>query len=263
MNPTLGLLLPMLFGQPAVPCGTPGCAPCAPPMYMQQRMMLPPQQICQPSGPPAPVLAMKAILPEGATLCALPGLAGAKSYPNGSVFGFRPGFVYKLKIDNIPGHPNEALYPSLEVRGSIVPRKGMNFMEYTAPIHFSKLDLDRVFGGGVITKVIYLEDPLKAIPTESKPDLPIEVETLSEPDAIDEALSNGRLVAILRLGDRVLDARELAAFSNAGTVLLPGEMKLGVPAIPPMLPSSADPSVSRRFPWRSAAACRALFPDTS
>ncbi len=242
MNPTLGLLLPMLFGQPAMPCGPGGgpCAPGQPPMYLQQRYLLP-QQLCAPSGPPAPVLAMKALLPEGTTISALPGLPGSKSYANGSVFGFRPGYVYKLKIDNIPGHPRDALYPSLEVRGSIVPRPGMRYMESTAPIHFSKADFDRVLAGGVITKVIYLEDPSKAIPTESKPDLPIEVETLSESDAIDEALSNGRVVAVLRLGDRVPDRRELAAFSNAGTVLLPGEQKLGLPAIPPMLPFSAVP----------------------
>ena len=242
MNPTLGLLLPMLFGQPALPCG-PGVGPCAPgvpPMYLQQRLM-PYPQVCPPSGPPAPVLAMKAILPEGATISALPGLPGSKSYASGSVFGFRPGYVYKLKIDNIPGHPNDALYPSLEVRGSIVPRPGMRYMEYTAPLHFSKADLDRVLNGAVITKVIYLEDPSKAIPNESKPDMPIEVETLSEGDAIDEALSNGRVVAVLRLGDRMPDQGELAAFSLAGTVLLPGEQKLGMPAFPPMLPSSPVP----------------------
>ncbi len=242
MNPTLGLLLPMLFGQPALPCG-PGagpCAPGAPPMYLQQRLSVH-QQVCPPSGPPAPVLAMKAILPAGTTISALPGLPGSKSYANGSVFGFRPGYVYKLKIDNIPGHPNEALYPSLEVRGSIVPRPGMRYMEYTAPLHFTRADLDRVLNGGVITKVIYLEDPLKAIPYESKPDRPIEVETLSEGDAIDEALSNGRVVAVLRLGDRVPDKRELAAFSIDGTVLLPGDQKLGVPTYPPMIPCSPVP----------------------
>lgn len=240
MNPTLGLLLPMLFGQPALPCGPnagPG-APCNAPMYMQQRPMLP-QQPCPPSGPPAPVLAMRAILPAGTILSALPGLPGAKSFTAGSVFGFRPGYVYKLKIDNIPGRPNESLYPSLEVRGSIVPRPGMRYMEYAAPLHFSKADFDRVFAGGVITKVIYLEDPAKAIPTESKPDLPIEVETLSETEAIDEALSNGRVVAVLRLGDRVPDGRELAATSLEGTVLQPGDAKLGVPAFPPMVPCSA------------------------
>ena len=246
MNPTLGLLLPMLFGQPALPCGPgggPGCAPgYAPdsPMYLMQRPMSP-YQDCAPVGPPAPVLAMKAILPEGATIAALPGLPGAKAFASGSVFGFRPGYIYKLKIDGIPGHPKESLYPTLEVRGSIVPRAGMRYMEYAAPIHFTKADFERVLAGGVITKAIYLEDPLKAIPTISKPDLPIEVETLSDTEAIDEALSNGRVVAILRIGDRVPDARELAALSIEGTVLMPGEQRLTLPAFPPIIPCSAVP----------------------
>ncbi len=245
MNPTLGLLLPMLFGQPALPCG-PSCGPGAPcygppsPMYMQQRPM-PPWQYCPPAGPPAPVLAMKAILPDGATITAQPGLPGARPFANGSVFGFRPGYFHKLKIDNIPDRPGESLYPSLEVRGSIVPRPGMRYMEYTAPLYFTKADFDRVFAGGVVTKVIYLEDPTKAIPTESKPNMPIEVETLTEGNALDEALSNGRVVAILRLGDRVPEAPELAAGSLEGTVLLPGESKLGLPAYPPPLPCSAVP----------------------
>ena len=248
MNPTLGLLLPMLFGQPALPCG-PGGSPCPPPhspshtmhtMHLMQRPMMP-YQVCAPSGPPAPVLAMKALLPEGATITALPGLPGAKAFPSGSLFGFRPGYVYKLKIDGIVDHPKDALYPTLEVRGSIVPRPGMRYMEYAAPLYFTQSDFDRVFAGGVVTKAIYLEDPLKAIPTTSKPDLPIEVESLTETATIDEALANGRIVAIVRLGDRVPDARELAAMSIEGTVLLPGETRLTLPAYPPMIPCSAVP----------------------
>jgi hypothetical protein len=42
------------------------------------------------------------------------------------------------------------------------------------------------------------------------PDLPIEFTDLNEEDAMKSAVANGRLVAVLRFGDRVPDGDELA-----------------------------------------------------
>jgi len=190
-------------------------------------------QACPPSGPPAPLLAVRAVLPEGATVTASPGSAGAKDHVNGAVFGFRPGYSYRLKFASLPGYPGEVQYGELEVRGSIIPRPGMKYMEYAAPLFITKEDINRVFVSGLVTKVIYLEDPNKAQPFETTPDRPIELPAVGEREAFRDAELNGRIVAVLRLGDRIPDAEELARYSIDGTVLQPGENRLTQPLIPP------------------------------
>ena len=256
MNPSLGLLLPLVFGQPPSPppavvpasgfahmkAAAPGCNSCPTPAMAGPRMptamfppYAPPQQVCPPVGPPAPVLAMKAVLPDGATIAVDPSGTG---YAGGSVFGFRPGYVYRLKV-NVPGR--EPLGATLEVRGSIVPRANMKYMEFPAALHMSKTDVARVTAAGVVTKVIYLENPEKAIPQEELPGQPLEVAADSEREALDVAGDNGRIVAVLRIGDRTPTADEMTRWSIDGTVLLPGQGKLGLPGVPPLFGCSPVP----------------------
>ncbi len=228
MNVTLSLLLPMALAAPPQGPGCPPGVPCPPAMMLPGAPMIPGQP-CPPMGPPAPLLAGKVIAPAGVTVTVLPGLPGAKSFAAPATFGFRPGYAYPLQLSNLPNHPGQSLYPVLEVRGSLVPRPGMKYMDFPAPIFLTQDDLDKAFAGTVVTKVIYLEDPTKAIPIESKPDAPIELGELTEADAMKVALDNGRLVAVLRLGDRKPDADELARLSVPGTVLLPGQQSLAAP----------------------------------
>lgn len=261
MHPSLGLMLPLLLGQPAGPpavipaagfanwhakrpaaVGCDTCpAPAVPaggglPPYLGPRMS-PPRQVCPPVGPPAPLLAVKAVLPDGATV-ALD--ASGKTYAAGSVFGFRPGYAYRLKVAGLTDGVDVGA--TLEVYGSIVPRPGMKYMEYPAALFVSRTDVSRVVAGGVVTKVIYLENPEKAIPVEEKPNDPLEVAADTVRDAIDAADANGRIVAVLRIGDRTPSAAELARAYQDGTVLLPGETKLvGRPAGPPPLPCHGVP----------------------
>src|SRR5262249_52964240 len=81
----------------------------------------------------------------------------------------------------------------------------------------------------------------KAIPVDTKPDTPIELSELTEEDALKRAHESGRLVAVLRFGDRKPDADELARAAVPGTVLLPGEETLKAPAMPPRFASSPVP----------------------
>ncbi len=257
MNPALYLLMPLALGQPigplaSLPTGSSlassaSCAPCAPGYGGPSRGMVPPympvpaRQPCPPMGPPAPVLAVRTVIPEGTTITAMPGSPGAKAHGNAVTFGFRPGYAYRLKLDQLPDFPNEALYPVLEVRGSIVPRPGMKYMEYAAPLNITKEDIQRALAGALITKVIYLEDPARAIPSSGTPERPIEIRSDDEREAFQEASENGRIVAVLRLGDRKPEADELKRMAVEGTVLMPGENQLGFPSGPPMLPTSGIP----------------------
>jgi uncharacterized repeat protein (TIGR01451 family) len=129
----------------------------------------------------------------------------------------------------------------------------MKYMEFPAPIFITKADIDRVLAGGVVTKVIYLENPAVAVPQEAKANSPIEITTDSERSALIEAESNGRIAAVLRLGDRAPKKEELAETYLPGTILLPGETKLGKPSYPPLFGAESaiplyDPILGPRTP---------------
>jgi uncharacterized repeat protein (TIGR01451 family) len=234
MNATLCLLLPLAVGHP------PGHKPAEPiPPRIQTGLPFPPPAaglvpVCPPVGPPAPVLAARVVAPAGATVAVWPGTPAAKRFAAPATFGFRPGYIYRLELTDLPGFPGEALYPVLEVRGSLVPRPGMNVLEFPAPIVIGRDDVAKALSGVLVTKAIYLEDPARAVPVETRPDQPIEFADATEDAAIRAATEGGRLVAVLRFGNRQPDADELAAAHVPGTVLLPGEQHLPAPAAPPV-----------------------------
>lgn len=190
---------------------------------------------------PAPLLAARVIAPQGVYVTAFPGTTLARMYDAKEVVGFRPGYRYRLELGGLPYNPGQKLYPEVEVRGSIVPRPGMKYMDYPIPLVFTQGDIDRALSGAVITKVIYLENPEKAIPTEIPPTSPIEFPVESEEAGKRAAWENGRLVAIVRLGNRKPDAQFLAATAIDGTILLPGEKYLKAPLAPPQIPYFACP----------------------
>jgi len=182
---------------------------------------------------PAPLVAAKFIAPKDVRVTVFPGTNSSRIYDTPTVLGLRPGYVYRFELTGLPYNPDKALYPEVEVRGSLVPRSGMKYMDYPIPLVFSLSDIERALNGALITKVIYLEDPEKAIPTDVQPDYPIEFPDDTERLALKNARENGRLMAIVRLGDRKPAAQELAAVAVEGTILLPGTQYLKSPVSPP------------------------------
>lgn len=243
MNPTLGLLLPLALAQPPAPLTYtgPGCATCPTPgITVPQHLLSPPpkpRELCPPVGPPAPLLAVKPVLAAGYTLAVDP---TEKGFASGSVWGFRPGYVYRLKVVNA-ANPEETIAGTLEVRGSIVPRTGMKYMEFPAMVGVNKSDVKVALGGGIVTKVIYLEDPEKALPMDQKAGLPLEIAADDEREAVDLARQSGRVVAVLRVGGRLPSKQEMTDAYIDGTVLLPGEGALVRPSVPPPFGPSAIP----------------------
>jgi hypothetical protein len=189
MNATLLLLLPLAAGNP--PCKAEPIPP-----HFQTGLPYPPPDgpptvPCPPIGPPAPVLAARVIAPEGIKVSVQPGAPGATRYAVPTTFGFRPGYVYRLELTDIPGRPGEALYPVLEVRGSLVPRPGMKYMDHPAPVFIDRDDIAKALAGGLVTKAIYLEDPARSIPVQTRPDQPIEFTDRTEDAAIKSATESG------------------------------------------------------------------------
>ncbi len=190
---------------------------------------------------PAPLVAGKFLLPQGVRVTVFPGSELSKMFVAPPVVGLRPGYIFRFELTNLPYVEGKSLFPEVELRGVLVPRPGMKYMDYPIPIFFTQEDIDRVLRGGMITKVIYLEDPEKALPVATNPNYPIETPDASTSEAIKNANSNGRLMAIVRLGDRKPSIQELMTVANSGTMLLPGERYLKAPKLPPVFPYWAVP----------------------
>src|SRR5439155_1409763 len=100
---------------------------------------------------------------------------------------------------------------------------------------------NQVLDGAVVTRVISVERPDTAVPVATDADSPIEFEAPPERDATTEALRHGRILLVMRMGQRQLSARELAFSGTPGTVLLPTEKLLPPPRDPPYVPWTCAP----------------------
>jgi uncharacterized repeat protein (TIGR01451 family) len=185
---------------------------------------------------PAPLVAAKFLAPKGVRVTAFPGTSLSHIYGAPVVMGLRPGYAYRFELSNLPYQPGKSIYPEVELRGTLVPRAGMKYMDYPIPLTFSEADIEKVLRGVVITKVIYLEDPDKAVPSEVGRDAPVEMPDATDAAAIKAALANGRLMAIVRVGNLKPTPEQLRPYAVPGTILLPGEKYLKAPPIPPTVP---------------------------
>jgi len=75
---------------------------------------------------------------------------------------FHQGWIYRLKITNVPGHPGTALYPTLNI--SVPERHDSRLADLAIPITFTDDDFRHALSGRSITKVLYLLDPSMARP---------------------------------------------------------------------------------------------------
>ncbi len=185
---------------------------------------------------PSPLFYVRFIGPEGLHVTLFQGAAGSKEYTAPVDVGLRPGYIYRIKLTGLPGHPTGALFPTLEVRGSLVMPPGLRSADFPAPLVFSKEDIDKILAGGFLTKVLVLEHPDQAMPNASQKDRPLEIETVSEHEAMTEARVRGRPMLILRWGERTISADELARESVPGTMLMPDQQSLPPAGAPPCVP---------------------------
>jgi hypothetical protein len=148
----------------------------------------------------------------------------------------RPGYCYRVRLDNIPGHPGVSIFPTLEVRGSLKLSPKLNAAGYPAPVVLTEADIESVLAGNMICKVIYLENPDRATPALAPPAQPMELNLPPGSDLMLEAFDRGRPMLIVRMGGRLLVSdEELSESTVPGTILFPGEKVVMPAAKPPCL----------------------------
>jgi uncharacterized repeat protein (TIGR01451 family) len=151
------------------------------------------------------------------------------------VFGMRPGYIHRVELKNLPGHPGISLFPTLEIRGTLYLPPKLHASAYPAAISFTMEEIDRVLAGALITKVIYLEDPEKAFPVATTTERPVEIDAFRGQNPIEAAQERGRPMIIVRLGSRQLEPAEMGQQTKPGLVLTPDRQKLDPPPIPPYI----------------------------
>jgi hypothetical protein len=117
--------------------------------------------------------------------------------------GMLVGAVYRLRVSQIPNRLGEEAYPTIEIINRIYPPVGEEF-RFPIPIELTQQDLQLALDGKFVTRVVYLEDPQRALPVakdaESEQTF-FEVRPTDDPLEVADRL--GRPVAILRLGGRL------------------------------------------------------------
>jgi len=135
-------------------------------------------------------------------------------------YDFPQGAIYRLKITDILGHEGIELYPSLEV-APVTPRTAAYLAHNAVPFQLTDEDLDQVTTGNFVTKVVYLPDAeyqeLAVAGVETL------VSTRLDPgvDPVVEADRRGSILAIIRIGNKDLEAPGAAAGGVAGGVAMP------------------------------------------
>ena len=215
----LALLCAAAFARPAFGQYPPGFTspPLPPPLYVRF------------SGPP------------GLRVTFYRGAATGQAFKVPFTVGLRPGYAYRVQVSDIPDRPGVRLFPTLEVRGSVLMPHGARAIDHPAGLAFNPDDFRAVQAGVLVTRVITLERPENAVAVATQPEQPLEFHLPAGADTLREALKHGRPLLIFRMGQRQLAHEELAVQGIPGTVLLPGEKVLPAPRVPPLFPWTCAP----------------------
>lgn len=114
--------------------------------------------------------------------------------------GLLVGQVYRFRIGNIPDLEGLEVYPTVELINRLYPPPGME-ARFPVPVELTRDELKLAIDGRYVVRVIYVEDPRRALPVVERTQHLIDVD--SSADALAVADRIGRPIAILRMGSRV------------------------------------------------------------
>lgn len=183
----------------------------------------------------APLLYAKFIGPPGMEVTYYRGTNQGAVGVAPSLVGLRPGYVYRMEISKLAGHPGVSLYPTVEVIGTLRLPARISARKYPAPVVINEQDIEQVLNGAMVTKLVYLEHPDFASTDFYSPDAPPELPVSCAHDLLAQGHERGRPVMIVRLGQRSFTPDQMAHESAPGTILFPHETYLPPPGHPPVL----------------------------
>jgi hypothetical protein len=150
--------------------------------------------------------------PEGVSIA----MAEAESFGQPQKAPIRVGLligqVYRMRVMNVPLQPGVEVFPTIEIVDRVYAPRGQE-LRFPIIIQIDRDDLDQAVAGKFVTRIVYLEDPERALPVQEtgREQDWFDVAPGRDPLAVADAL--GRPVAIVRLGARVperIDAVDMA-----------------------------------------------------
>lgn len=141
-------------------------------------------------------------LPEGAVAEVAQDGAFVSDEKAVNLFALEVGKVYRFRICNIPGRPNDAVYPTVELLGKLNPPVGRAW-DFPVELALPASDIEAALNGALVTRVVFLENSENAANVDAG-DNPENL-TLDVPRGVDPLLAartRGRALALVRLGSR-------------------------------------------------------------
>jgi len=194
-----------------------------------------------PPPPEAPVMGIRLIGPPGSKTTFYPECGRSVDIDTPALVGARPGYIYQFRLSNLPQGKDVAIYPTIEVIGTLRLPPPLNGLQFPAPVVITEQDVEQVLAGAYITKLVVLENPDRAAPVATTADNPLETVVPPERNLLEEAWTLGRPMLVVRIGHRQLGFEEISARAIPNTLLLPGSMGLGMPPVPPNVPYKCFP----------------------
>ena len=77
------------------------------------------------------------------------------------------GYLFRVRVSDMPEFPGQSLYPSIEVIDRLHPPRG-KVDKFPIPVELSADEIRLALSGRMITKVVYLEQPQLAIPRRDR-----------------------------------------------------------------------------------------------
>ncbi len=140
--------------------------------------------------------------PPGAAISLAVGNTFEQPTPAPLRVGMLVGRVYRVRVTQIPLAEGIEVFPTIEIIDRLYAPKNQK-RRFAIPIELTEEDLHMAAQGKFVTRVIYLEDPFRALPVSESQGRQnwFDVGRGRDPLAVADQL--GRPVAILRMGGRL------------------------------------------------------------
>ena len=169
---------------------------------------------------PGPVFA-KFKAPQGAKFTFFGEAAKPLPFGNEAMVGLRSRHRYAFAIEGLTDRIENRVYGSIEVvRGPCVP-EGIRGIDFPIPVVFTSADVVSLITEQMLTKVVLLEAVDKAFVDHKTPDETTRYDVASDVDPFAAAKDLGKILLIVRLGNRVPSEDELAGIYVAGSLMIP------------------------------------------
>lgn len=135
--------------------------------------------------------------------------------PGNPVVGLQVGYVYRFRVTNLFDRPGVEVYPTVELLDRLYPPPGAA-LKFPVPVDITAEELEMAARGMFVTRVIYVEDPNQALPSDQVDGKTTWFEVGEGEDPLEVADLAGRPIAILRLGGRDLTQAAGQGFATYG-----------------------------------------------